>query len=73
MTKTVSGFMDFVTTVGNTVMVFTPAGLEAEYSESQNSRTRNPTGSLPQSVPIRNDARCPLGAFLVFFVQKCLI
>ena len=26
VTKTVSGFLDFTTTVGNTVMVFTPEG-----------------------------------------------
>ena len=47
VTKTVSGFMDFVTTVGNTVIVFTPAGLGGGYSEqNQFTRTRNPTGSL---------------------------
>ena len=48
VTKTVSGFMDFVTTVGNTVMVFTPAGLGGGHpnSEQKFTRTRNPTGSL---------------------------
>ena len=46
VTKTVSGFMDFVTTVGNTVMVFTPAGLHAADQEKQKSRTRSPTGSF---------------------------
>ena len=45
VTKTVSGFMDFVTTVGNTVMVFTPAG-QAGQEHKQKSRTRSPTGSL---------------------------
>ena len=31
VTKTVAGFLDFVTTVGNTVMIFTPHGNAGKY------------------------------------------
>ena len=39
VTKTVSGFMDFVTTVGNTVMVFTPQGSLPTKKTGKNNHT----------------------------------
>ena len=36
VTKTIAGFMDFVTTVDNTVMVFTPQGLPSKTGKKKN-------------------------------------
>ena len=43
VTRTVPGFMDFVTTVGNTVMVFTPQGIE--YGSATARQPLQQTGS----------------------------
>ena len=37
VTKTIAGFMDFVTTVDNTVMVFTPQGLPSKTGKIKTS------------------------------------
>jgi len=50
-TKTVYGFLDFITTVGNTVMVFTPQG-GIEQSQSGEIVTPTPSVNIESTVAL---------------------
>ena len=62
MTKTVSGFMDFVTTVGNTVMVFTPQAGPSKTGKLGSNHLSSLFSIITQLRKIRTVSVCGISA-----------